>query len=74
MSPIALILAAGEGTRMKSEKPKVAHEVLGKPMLCWVVDAAREAGCERVIAVTGHRAEQVEALLEGVESVRQVIS
>jgi bifunctional UDP-N-acetylglucosamine pyrophosphorylase/glucosamine-1-phosphate N-acetyltransferase len=71
MSSIALILAAGEGTRMNSERPKVAHEVLGKPMLNWVIDAAREAGCERVVAVTGHRAEQVEALLVGVESVRQ---
>ncbi len=71
MSSIALILAAGEGTRMKSDTPKVAHEILGKPMLNWVVDAARDAGCERVIAVTGHRAEQVEALLEGITSVRQ---
>jgi len=71
MSSIALILAAGEGTRMKSDKPKVAHEVLGKPMLNWVVDAAREAGCERVITVTGHRAEQVESLLSDVRSVRQ---
>jgi bifunctional UDP-N-acetylglucosamine pyrophosphorylase / glucosamine-1-phosphate N-acetyltransferase len=72
MSSVALILAAGEGTRMKSDKPKVAHEVLGKPMINWVVSVAREAGCERVIAVTGHHAEIVEALLpEGVESVRQ---
>jgi len=72
MRATALILAAGEGTRMKSDKPKVAHEVLGKPMVDWVVDAAREAGCERVIAITGHHAEQVEALLpDGVEAVRQ---
>ena len=71
MSAIALILAAGEGTRMKSDKPKVAHEILGVPMVRWVVDAAREAGCERVVAVTGHRAEQVEALLGDVECVRQ---
>lgn len=71
MSCIALVLAAGEGTRMKSEKPKVAHEVLGRPMLNWVVDAARGAGCERVIAVTGYRADRVEGLLDGVESVRQ---
>lgn len=71
MSSIALILAAGEGTRMKSDKPKVSHEVLGKAMLNWVVDAARGAGCERVIAVTGHGAERVEALLTGVECVRQ---
>ena len=71
MSAIALILAAGEGTRMKSEKPKVAHEILGVPMVRWVVDAAREAGCERAVAITGHRAEAVEALLGDVEYVRQ---
>jgi bifunctional UDP-N-acetylglucosamine pyrophosphorylase/glucosamine-1-phosphate N-acetyltransferase len=71
MSAIALILAAGEGTRMKSDKPKVAHEILGLPMVRWVVDAAREAGCERSVAITGHRAEQVEALLGDVECVRQ---
>jgi bifunctional UDP-N-acetylglucosamine pyrophosphorylase / glucosamine-1-phosphate N-acetyltransferase len=72
MSSVALILAAGEGTRMKSDKPKVAHEVLGKPMINWVVAMAHEAGCARVVAVTGHRAEAVEALLpEDVTSVRQ---
>lgn len=71
MSSIALILAAGEGTRMKSDIPKVAHEVLGKPMIRWVVDAAVAAGCERVIAVTGHHAEKVESLLGDAEFVRQ---
>ncbi len=72
MSLVALILAAGEGTRMKSDKPKVAHEVLGKPMVNWVVSAASEAGCERIVVVTGHHAEVVEALLpKGVSSVRQ---
>ena len=71
MSSIALILAAGEGTRMKSDKPKVLHEVLGKAMVNWVADAAREAGCHRVIAVTGHRAEAVEAILGDTESIRQ---
>ncbi|NTU72450.1 MAG: bifunctional UDP-N-acetylglucosamine diphosphorylase/glucosamine-1-phosphate N-acetyltransferase GlmU [Coriobacteriia bacterium] len=72
MSSIALILAAGEGTRMKSDKPKVAHEILGKPMVTWVADATRSAGCERVVVVTGHGAAQVEALLRGVECVRQL--
>ena len=71
MSSIALILAAGEGTRMKSDRPKVAHEVLGRPMVNWVAEAARAAGCERVVAVTGHRADAVEVLLGEIESVRQ---
>ena len=71
MSATALILAAGEGTRMKSETPKVAHAVLGVPMVRLVVEAARAAGCERVVAVTGHSAEAVEALIEDVTCVRQ---
>jgi bifunctional UDP-N-acetylglucosamine pyrophosphorylase/glucosamine-1-phosphate N-acetyltransferase len=57
---------------MKSDTPKVAHDVLGKPMISWVVDAAIAAGCERVVAVTGHGAETVEALLgDEVVAVRQ---
>jgi bifunctional UDP-N-acetylglucosamine pyrophosphorylase / glucosamine-1-phosphate N-acetyltransferase len=71
MGATALILAAGEGTRMKSELPKVAHALLGVPMVSYVVDAAREAGCDRVVVVTGHRAEMVEELLGEVECVRQ---
>ena len=46
MEAAAIVLAAGAGTRMKSKKPKVAHEVLGKPLVRWVVDAAHEAGIE----------------------------
>ena len=71
MSSIALILAAGEGTRMKSDVPKVAHKILGLSMGGWVVRAAQDAGCERIIAVTGHGADAVEAILGDVESVRQ---
>ncbi|MBE0416172.1 MAG: bifunctional UDP-N-acetylglucosamine diphosphorylase/glucosamine-1-phosphate N-acetyltransferase GlmU [Coriobacteriia bacterium] len=71
MGATALVLAAGEGTRMKSDLPKVAHSILGVPMVNYVVDAAREAGCDRVVAVTGHGAEAVERLLSGVECVRQ---
>ncbi len=71
MSAAALILAAGEGTRMKSDLPKAAHRILGEPLVRYVADAAREAGCDRIVVVTGHGAEVVEALLEGVETVRQ---
>lgn len=49
---------------MKSDKPKVAHEMLGKPLVRWVVDAARQAGCEDVHVVIGHGREQVEPLLD----------
>lgn len=61
----ALILAAGAGTRMKSEKPKVAHEVLGKPLVRWVVDAAHDAGMSEVISVLGHMSDKVSPLVEG---------
>ena len=63
MEAKALILAAGAGTRMKSQKPKVVHELLGKPLVRWVVDTAHEAGCSEVHAVIGHGREQVEPLL-----------
>ncbi|WP_418832165.1 bifunctional UDP-N-acetylglucosamine diphosphorylase/glucosamine-1-phosphate N-acetyltransferase GlmU [Paraeggerthella sp.] len=65
MEAAAIVLAAGAGTRMKSKKPKVAHEVLGKPLVRWVVDAAREAGVDRVVSVVGHAREQVIPLIEG---------
>ena len=64
MSTAAIVLAAGAGTRMKSKKPKVAHEVLGKPLVRWVVDAARAAGVDRVVSVVGHAREQVIPLVE----------
>lgn len=60
MSKIAaLILAAGKGTRMKSDRIKVLHEVAGRPMVCWPLAAAREAGAEQLVVVVGHQAEQV---------------
>ncbi len=57
----SLILAAGEGTRMKSDLPKVLHEAMGRPMLAWVLDAARGAGATSQIVVVGFGAERVEA-------------
>lgn len=67
----AIVLAAGEGTRMRSDLPKVAHTILGVPIVRHVVDAARAAGIGRIIVVTGHKAEVVETLLDGVDFVRQ---
>lgn len=64
--PIAVVLAAGKGTRMGSDLPKVVHEAAGKPLVRWVVDALREAGIGDVIVVVGHRAEMVEACLADV--------
>jgi len=55
----AVILAAGKGTRMKSDLPKVVHEVGGRPMVCAVVDACLAAGVGRVIAVVGYKKDKV---------------
>jgi bifunctional UDP-N-acetylglucosamine pyrophosphorylase/glucosamine-1-phosphate N-acetyltransferase len=61
----AVILAAGKGTRMGSDLPKVVHPVAGRPMVRWVVDAVRQAGAERIILVVGHGAERVRAIFAG---------
>lgn len=69
---IAVILAAGEGKRMKSDKSKVVHEVCGKPLIQWATGAALQAGIENRVVVVGHRAEQVKACLgDGVQYVLQ---
>jgi bifunctional UDP-N-acetylglucosamine pyrophosphorylase/glucosamine-1-phosphate N-acetyltransferase len=67
--PIAVVLAAGKGTRMGSDLPKVVHEAAGRPLVRWVVDALHAAGIEEVIVVVGHRAELVEACLDGIPGV-----
>ena len=74
MSITAIVLAAGEGTRMRSRHPKVAHKLLDRPLVSWPVRAAREAGAERVVTVVGHGADEVRAILaneKGVECVEQ---
>jgi bifunctional UDP-N-acetylglucosamine pyrophosphorylase/glucosamine-1-phosphate N-acetyltransferase len=69
---VAIILAAGKGTRMKSRLPKAAHRVCGKPMARYPVDAARAVGAEQVVVVVGHGAEAARAALgEDVEYVLQ---
>ena len=55
----ALILAAGKGTRMKSELAKVMHVLNGKPLLYYSLVAAKEAGAEKIVAVIGHQADKV---------------
>jgi bifunctional UDP-N-acetylglucosamine pyrophosphorylase/glucosamine-1-phosphate N-acetyltransferase len=59
----AVILAAGKGTRMKSAIPKVLHTIAGRPLLGWVMEAALEAGAERIVVVVGHGKDEVEAWL-----------
>ncbi len=70
---VAVIMAAGEGKRMKSDLPKVMHKIGGKPMVAQVIDAARQAGVKDIIVVAGDRSQKVMPLLKrlGVEVVRQ---
>ena len=60
----AVILAAGQGTRMKSALPKVMHAIAGRPLIHYPVRAAFEAGCSEVVVVVGHGREHVTAYLE----------
>ncbi len=59
MELAAVILAAGKGTRMKSELPKVLHKICGRPMVSYVLKAVKGAGIERIVMVVGHRGELV---------------
>lgn len=60
---IAVVLAAGQGTRMRSDLPKVLHRAAGRPLLAWVLDAARAASCERILVIVGHGADRVRSEL-----------
>jgi bifunctional UDP-N-acetylglucosamine pyrophosphorylase / glucosamine-1-phosphate N-acetyltransferase len=66
-APIVLILAAGQGTRMRSQTPKVLHELCGWPMVLWPVRAALAAGAARVVVVDSPARELEHVLPEGVE-------
>ncbi len=68
-APIAVILAAGKSTRMKSETPKVLHPVCGQLMIDYVLNATRAAGVEKIVVVVGHKADQVRQALAGQEDV-----
>ena len=59
----AVILAAGKGTRMQSDLPKVCHPIGGRAMVCAVVDACLDAGCSRVVVVVGYKQELVREAL-----------
>lgn len=56
---IGIVLAAGEGTRMKSKKSKVVHKICGKPLILHVLDAASKAGVEKNVVIVGHGKEEV---------------
>jgi len=72
---VAVILAAGEGKRMRSRVPKVLQSVGGKPMVQRVVDAIKAAGLKQIVAVVGHGRKKVESFLQrlGVDTVYQEV-
>ena len=65
--PTVVILAAGEGTRMRSSVPKVLHPLCGRPLIAWAVDAALGAGAGRVIVVDNPKRRVAEHLPDGIE-------
>lgn len=72
---LSIILAAGEGTRMKSKRSKVVHNICGKPLVKYVLDVAEKAGCSKNVIVVGHSKEVLENELKGcnAEFVKQPI-
>jgi bifunctional UDP-N-acetylglucosamine pyrophosphorylase/glucosamine-1-phosphate N-acetyltransferase len=60
----AVILAAGLGKRMRSDRPKVLHRVLGRPLVQFPVDLAASLGCDPIVTVVGHGREQVESAIQ----------
>ena len=70
--PSAIVLAAGQGTRMRSRVPKVLHPLAGRTMIDHVLAGLAAAGADAVVVVTGHEAETVEAALDSrARTVRQ---
>jgi bifunctional UDP-N-acetylglucosamine pyrophosphorylase/glucosamine-1-phosphate N-acetyltransferase len=69
-----VILAAGQGKRMRSTLPKVLHPIAGKPMLGWVLDTASALDPKaNVVVVVGHGSSQVESYLDSISSAAQIV-
>lgn len=64
-APSAIVLAAGKGTRMKSDLPKVVHPVGGRAMVCAVVDTCLAVGCRKIVVIVGYQQEKVREALAG---------
>lgn len=72
-APIAIVLAAGKGTRMKSDLPKVLCQANGRPLVEYVLDALRAAGVEKIIVVVGYKAEEVKRQLAGYDNIEYAL-
>ena len=73
MNVEAVVLAAGQGTRMKSSMPKVLHQLAGKPLLAYVLDVARQVGAQRLHTVIGHGSDQVKTEFAACEDINWVL-
>ena len=71
--PIAVVLAAGKGTRMKSDLPKVLCEANGRPLIDWVLDALEAAGVQQFLVVVGYEADRVKKALQDRDGVKFVV-
>ena len=71
--PIAVVLAAGKGTRMKSDLPKVLCEANGRPLIDWVLDALVAAGVQQFLVVVGYEADRVKKALQDRDGVKFVL-
>ncbi len=70
-APVVVIIAAGEGTRMRSRTPKLLHPLCGRPLIGWTVEAARGAGAAKVVVVDNPKRALDEALDENLETAVQ---
>ena len=59
-----VILAAGQGTRMKSSRPKVLHQILGRPMVAYLLDTLKDLGVQDIVVVVGYQADKVQEALK----------
>ncbi|HEY7121275.1 MAG TPA: bifunctional UDP-N-acetylglucosamine diphosphorylase/glucosamine-1-phosphate N-acetyltransferase GlmU [Solirubrobacterales bacterium] len=73
-APTALIMAAGQGTRMRSAVPKVLHEICGRPMVAWPIRAAQQAGAGRICVIVSPDRDLSAALPNGTETIVQPVA
>ena len=67
----AIVLAAGKGTRMKSDRSKVIHTIIDRPMLAYIIDALRAVAVERIVVIVGYQAESIKEAFPDVEFALQ---
>ena len=72
-APIAIVLAAGKGTRMNSDLPKVLCQANGRPLVEYVLDSLRDAGVEKLIVVVGYKGDDVKQQLAKYENIQYAI-